>query len=343
MLRKFFLLSIPIFVFGVFACGKDEDNGVVERPTSPGVIVALATQLRYPSEIAADANAVYATTGGPEAGCLDDCPYPDGTLVRFGFADGVSPFWVPAEQMQSIALSSSGVFAAMKSGDIVRLDEQAQLSTISTGHRQPFQLIADRGSLYWVDCGSCGFAFNPDAKILHRPPNSSTSTIVASPGKYVGGMAADAEELFISRSETSNGVSVVELRAVNIDTGAMRTLDNMMRTASPVAVDGNDVYYVDLDEVKKISKLGGPVTVLAKARKPRSIAVDDTHVYFTDAGPKMIDGAIVRVAKAGGPMETLAADQDQPYRLAIHGDYVYWTNAGRYDQSTGAIMVVKKP
>lgn len=342
MLRTFLLLSIPCFVF---ACGEDKEpgGGVVERPASPGVIVALASQLRYPSEIVADANAVYATTGGPEAGCLDDCPYPDGALVRVGFADGVSPFWVSAEQMQSIALAPSGVAAAMKGGRIVQLDSGGRPSTLSNDHRQPFQLIADRGSLYWVDCGSCGFDFNPDAKILRLAPNTATATVVATPGEYVGGMASDGEELFISRSETSAGVSVVELRAVRIDTGATRTLDTMMRTASPVAVDATDVYYIDLDEVKKVPKQGGAVTVLAKARKPRSLAVDATHVYFTDAGPRMIDGAIDRVAKAGGALETLAADQDQPYRLTIDDTYVYWTNAGRYDQSTGAVMVLKKP
>ncbi|HET6582883.1 MAG TPA: hypothetical protein VFG69_05540 [Nannocystaceae bacterium] len=54
----------------------------------------------------------------------------------------------------------------------------------------------------------------------------------------------------------------------------------------------------------------------------RGIAVDATHVYFTDTSA----GTILRASIAGGEVDTLVMGQAAPYDLAVDGEAVYWTN-----------------
>lgn len=64
-------------------------------------------------------------------------------------------------------------------------------------------------------------------------------------------------------------------------------------------------------------------TILADALEDgRGIAVDATHVYFTDTTA----GTILRVPTSGGEVETLVMGQAAPYDVAVDGTHVYWTN-----------------
>lgn len=54
----------------------------------------------------------------------------------------------------------------------------------------------------------------------------------------------------------------------------------------------------------------------------RGVAVDGTHVYFSDQGA----GTVERVALDGSGRTTIASEQDGPYDVALSTDLVYWTN-----------------
>jgi hypothetical protein len=65
----------------------------------------------------------------------------------------------------------------------------------------------------------------------------------------------------------------------------------------PLATDATAVYFVGKTDgsIRKVPKSGGPVVILAKGQPaPRAIAVDETRVYFTNAGP---NGNVLWVAK----------------------------------------------
>lgn len=53
----------------------------------------------------------------------------------------------------------------------------------------------------------------------------------------------------------------------------------------------------------------------------RGIAIDPTHVYFTDQAA----GTLSRVPKGGGDVEIIMPQLEAPYDVAVGGAWVYWT------------------
>ncbi|WP_437578602.1 hypothetical protein [Sorangium sp. So ce887] len=79
-----------------------------------------------------------------------------------------------------------------------------------------------------------------------------------------------------------------------------------------------------------------PVVLAARQRSPGSLAVSDDAVFWTEqgalSGPGDFkgDGAVKRVALAGGAPETLASGQAAPRQIALDRatGQVFWTNRG---------------
>src|SRR5690606_27065122 len=82
-------------------------------------------------------------------------------------------------------------------------------------------------------------------------------------------------------------------------------------------------------EIFKTPRAGG-VTLLFHDAGDRAIfglALDATHVYWTE---RTSDGRILRKLRSASPIdspEILAADQGMPTGLALDATHVYWTNS----------------
>ena len=101
-----------------------------------------------------------------------------------------------------------------------------------------------------------------------------------------------------------------------------------MASSSDVAVlalDDTHVYWTDPlgDQVMRRAKAGGAAEVFAAGQDGAwGIAVDATHVYWTNT----VSDQLMRRAKSGGPITTLATGQDGASRVALDATHIYWTN-----------------
>jgi streptogramin lyase len=79
---------------------------------------------------------------------------------------------------------------------------------------------------------------------------------------------------------------------------------------------------------------GGTPTPLINGQSIHAIAVDDTHVYWTDD----IGNRIVRMPVAGGATVVVASNQATPSEIAIDDKNIYWVNS----TSNGAVLKLAK-
>jgi hypothetical protein len=113
-----------------------------------------------------------------------------------------------------------------------------------------------------------------------------------------------------------------------------------------LVVDGDYVYFVTggfekaENAVKRVPTAGGPVETLTSGNFIVSghLATDEGFVYFTSEWP----GSVMRVAKGGGPVSTVLADQPRPTFLALDDQFVYFAT---YANKTpgGTLVRVPKP
>jgi hypothetical protein len=65
--------------------------------------------------------------------------------------------------------------------------------------------------------------------------------------------------------------------------------------------------------------------VIASGDKAWGLALDATHVYFTQ---RALDGSVRRVAKQGGAVDTLSEHEPFPAAIAVSGERVFWSVVG---------------
>lgn len=112
-----------------------------------------------------------------------------------------------------------------------------------------------------------------------------------------------------------------------------------------LAVDDTDVYFVAFRPVggvvgtviKRAPLAGGATEEIAigAVTSQGGIALSPTHVVWTT------DTTIQRRAKSGGPIETLASQQEAAIDVAVDGDAVYWVTRG-WSGSMGSDGAVRR-
>ncbi len=131
---------------------------------------------------------------------------------------------------------------------------------------------------------------------------------------------------------------------VPVPVAAVKILVDNQKHPRGVAVDSAFVYYSSMDDkaIYKVPVTGGAAVRVdsggAAINNPWVQAVDDTYVYFINTALSGPLGSVARVAKAGGPSETIVANV-RPWGFTATATTLFFT-----DQSTtlGSIRKVAK-
>ena len=97
--------------------------------------------------------------------------------------------------------------------------------------------------------------------------------------------------------------------------------------ASALAVDFTDAYWIEPGTILKATLDGSAAaspTTLLTAGTPFALAIDASHVYWTDTAA----GTICQAPLAGGNPVILASGQASPISIAVDAANVYWTTSG---------------
>lgn len=107
-----------------------------------------------------------------------------------------------------------------------------------------------------------------------------------------------------------------------------------------IAMDATNIYWTEIaypltttsGSVKSKTIAGGAETTLATGlNAPFGIAVDTTHVYFTEEG----GGNVKKVPIGGGATVTLASVLNNPQYIAVDASNVYFTEFGTWNAGFG--------
>lgn len=112
------------------------------------------------------------------------------------------------------------------------------------------------------------------------------------------------------------------VRRVSLDGGAVETLAQAAAGPASIALDETHVFFTTGGgDVVSVPKKGGDTKVLATAVSVGNVAVDDTFVYFT-AG-----NVVKRVSKEGTDAADLATDEVSPGGLVVRATLI-WAATG---------------
>lgn len=185
-----------------------------------------------------------------------------------------------------------------------------------------FSVMPESSSRVFVVTGDCGAG--PRIRRIDIGGTTTTSAL-DDPGEYEYGLYGwgdlDQDHVYwVSRKQLHSiaktfidGEAFTTLRSVDATNWQAIRVDDRI-----YALAGSGLYAFSKDGATSTDL----VTNLESTAARGGIALDATHVYFTDA----TRGRVLRVPRAGGPAETLVSGQDAPTSVAVDAQYLYWAN-----------------
>jgi hypothetical protein len=254
---------------------------------------------------------------------------PSGSTISDIAVDETNVYWTQVATSTSVGAVSWKPFATTNAmTDVVSSQDNALAD--------PRGIRVDNTNIYWVDLMSGSveaWSKVTNGRLLLRFPvadgGASDSPVdITSDGTNVYWVTYDGGEVISAPIGVSDGPLTIIAQG----------------EAHPHAitcdVNGANVYWVDYGDpnsatptgfVKQAPKTGSstPITLSMSEDKPWDVAVDDTHVYWTNLDNP---GTVKMAPKGGGAVTTLAENLGTPYGIAVDPDdnppplYIYWTN-----------------
>jgi hypothetical protein len=306
------------------------DSAFEAGPPQP---VLLASGQAQPYAIAVDGADVYWTNVGDPGQS-----YHDGSIARVSKAGGAVAVMASAQNAPtSLAVDTGGIYwtdqgyepSGSPTGIFMVPSSGGATKALVMGEREPTSIALADGDVYWADFADGnagpGFIRAIDARRAPKTLESGlpTPTAIAIDAAFVYWTALDGSVRRVPRA----GGAAETLAAGNM--ANLRAWD--------VAVSGGEVYWAvtangagatpGFAGIMKVSTGGGtPVLLATSPWYPWWIALDETYVYWTDAGqPGQDDGVVLRAPRAGGPAKVLVVHQRSPAGIAVDDTSIYWT------------------
>jgi hypothetical protein len=183
----------------------------------------------------------------------------------------------------------------------------------------PTRMAIDANNVYWVDGGLAG---------TYKKAKSGTGGTVLLPELQAGGYGIAIDSTYVFSA-------YFDIYRTAIDGSGTPTQLGIGGIKS-IAVD--DTYLYFSPDSSGISRTAKAFTGSVQAVTPAMTvfadcppAVDDTYVYFADTSK------IYRVKKTGGTAQSLGS-VDNPYKIVVTNNALYWSNTGDDSTANGSIM-----
>jgi hypothetical protein len=301
--------------------------------------VVLAGPLDNPTDLAVDSALVFwpasgALNAGPDAaptGFVQECSKQGCDAGSFVLADKQGhPYF--------LALDDTRVyFTAWDDGAIRSSSKYAAgpPDTIVSGLQNPFNIVLDANTIYWVDSS---------AGLIQSCPNTGCGNVpktLATAQDNPQGLAVDGTTVYWSTSST--------IMSAPKDGGAVTQVVGGADRPGALTVAAPYLYWCANSTNGAIMRctIGAcdAGVVASGFQYPARIAVDGPDLYWIAAGlPASASGAVMMLRGDGGAPITLATLQKYPHAVAVDATSIYWVNAGSAPNFVdGTAMKIAKP
>jgi hypothetical protein len=213
-----------------------------------------------------------------------------------------------------------------------------------------FRIVADGKSIFWTER-----ALKQPGSVMSLPRTGGTPTTLVAGLADPLYLAVDAQAVYWGSTGLLAGVETGAFSGavarVGKDGAGPKALVSSVADPQAIALDADRVYFhglldragspdVQFGTIHAVPKAGGKVVAVVPedGGTPLGIAVDATHLYFTNAFP----GGIMRAPKGGGEPTMIVGGQSSPWPLALDDRAIFWGNREPLAEGVGPIMTAAK-
>ncbi|WP_433930414.1 hypothetical protein AB3662_40930 [Sorangium cellulosum] len=295
----------------------------------------LAGELPLPTFLRMDESGLYWTNQGSSGA-------PDGSVMRLDPGGGTAVV-LAAEQAQPgpLVLDEATVYFAHRAGIAAVPKGGGEVTELASGVHGVAAMVADRGTLYWVEVGTPP-AFEDGGLFALSLGDEPTRVLLATIAGRPSGVALDAGHVYVSAAGggAADGAVYRVARDGMPPRAAERVVDKLERPRGLRAHAG--AFWMVVNKGVASFTPGRPLrrVVSELPQDPAELAFDEARVFWTTA--READGQVQSARLDGSDLETHGRNLDFPWGVAVDGENVYWTSVWAGGPRTGALLRASK-